>query len=237
MKESITEPTNNTHMLNILTYNCRRSPTVLTTLLELVGRASVDVLLLQEIPAQMTSSSVLEERWRILLPQPDPSALIARHRDCRTATYLNKNTIAATSIAQILLPDTGDVVVCDIETAAGSLRLINVYNCPTFHVAMSMLKPVLEVEEKEKMVVVAGDMNVHHPMWEPAWSGPISAAVQTAIEVLPVSSSFYRQARSRTNHTTHRMCSIWFSPILRLLPMSLGAELKTDSMPGRITVL
>jgi hypothetical protein len=88
----------------------------------------------------------------------------------RAVTYINKTQITAAQVSQIPLPFT-DVVALQIspwKTNTAPILIVNVYNPCDESLINDLREELRRVKVKDRsMVVMAGDFNCHHPIWNP----------------------------------------------------------------------
>ena len=105
---------------------------------------------------------------------------MAKEDQPRATTYINKARISAAQIVQLELPFK-DVVALRVKIATGQPQLfvINVYNpCGQENIVENLRKAIQSLKiKKPDVVIMAGDFNCHHPMWNtPAYHKQDAAA-------------------------------------------------------------
>lgn len=156
--------------LHILTYNTRKSPDVVSALLNDFNTANTyDLLLLQEPPKKLISNSL----WTTLHTSSHHPLSPAR-----ALIYINAR-IDPRSYNQLLIPNCRDLVALDLKSGEESIRIVNIYNPPNSkpddsEYTIPLLLPLLQLPLSRQLLLISGDFNLHHPNWEPQHSSSIS---------------------------------------------------------------
>ncbi|GAA6025253.1 hypothetical protein JCM10207_006241 [Rhodosporidiobolus poonsookiae] len=169
--------------LTIVSYNIRRSPRILDTLLNTVtGPAAppVDLLLLQEPPRTLPP---LPRGWSALFPPPLP---LPRPDD--EPTVPRSVAMVAPSLAgavEQVVVASRDVVAAGLRTEGGSVRVVGVYNPAAGALfanrsVETVLPPLLAASDATRPLLVAGDFNLCHPSWDPDVARETSDAEEDA---------------------------------------------------------
>jgi hypothetical protein len=159
------ENTNNYCNLKILQCNLHKSNAKTHSILNDPKSAQFAVLLLQEQNwSNYTNSSLLHPSWTVI------ESTTTAEQPPRTAIYVNNKILRTSSFQQTHIPFS-DVTAITIMTNGENKAtlLINVYN-PRDHDLISPLRQYLHQHintEDYETVIMAGDFNLHHPMWNP----------------------------------------------------------------------
>ena len=123
------------------------------------------MLLLQEqYWSPFTKSSLTHHSWTLFEPEPKTD------KQPRTAIYTNNTYLAMAKISQLHVPSS-DITAIQITLPGDSkpMLVINVYN-PCDESVIPTLHHYLEHNVKAwkyGAIIMAGDFNCHHPMWNP----------------------------------------------------------------------
>jgi ribonuclease HI len=127
------------------------------------------ILLLQEPywDTYKTSSSPLHRSWTLFQPPPPTDQPNAQPR---VAIYTNNNLLSPAQISEVHLPFS-DAIAIQITSPSQPLPtlIINIYN-PSDHPILTELHNYLITHIQQHSydtVIMAGDFNCHHPLWNP----------------------------------------------------------------------
>src|SRR5437773_4837011 len=162
----MTDTTNDTlhsKHLRILQYNVSRSREIIDSILNDRETENHTILLLQELywsPHQC--SSPLHQSWTLIEPP-------TTNRTPRTAIYVNNAVLPSSMFKQLPIPHR-DITAISISTNnAKPTLLINIYNQQTESIICPLrqyLQSCAKLEDYEA-VIILGDFNLHHPLWNP----------------------------------------------------------------------
>jgi ribonuclease HI len=150
--------------ISILQYNLRRSREITDSVLNHPGSAKHHFLLLQEqYWSTYNQSSLLHQNsWTLIQPHG------AGTSRTRAAVYVNNSKVQTGAYAAVPFPST-DVVALEIADKNGQVTLlINVYNDrkkDTISALNTFLDHQLAKRDRYSGVIIGGDFNLHHPLW------------------------------------------------------------------------
>jgi hypothetical protein len=125
------------------------------------------ILMLQEqYWSTHTKSSLIHHAWTLIEP-----TTLNEATQPRSAIYINNNLIPASQITPLTLPfsDVTAIMLTTTDTNSKPHLIINVYNpcdqsiIPELH---NYLRDNINIDDYD-MVIVGGDFNSHHPVWNP----------------------------------------------------------------------
>ena len=152
------------HELQILQNNLHQSLTGTHSILNHPDTKQYAILLLHEqhwIPK--TKSSPTHPSWALYEPT------ITNNKKPRSSIYVNNNLLSAAQITHIQLP-LMDITAIEVATKdPHPMLIVNVYKpCDknTIHELHDHLRKRLTTR-KYTTIIIAGDFNLHHPMWNP----------------------------------------------------------------------
>lgn len=129
------------------------------------GPEHCDVLCLQELPVHVDRFASFRFRhWNLVLPSNVGTPGSGQH--IRSVIYVS-NRLPSDSYTQIPLK-TLDICAVKLSFSSTSITIYSVYNPPSSHSAIDDLSDALRDYDSTQPLVVAGDFNLHHPLW----SGP-----------------------------------------------------------------
>ena len=165
--------------LGILQYNVNRSPTVQHSLLNSPNTAQYGILLLQEQHhSKFTNTTIIHHSWT-LIQGHDPERN-------RTTIYINKQLISADSFEPINIPfpDTSAISLQPRDSPRPCL-IVNIYNStgnPYMSDTMAHLQQLIQTAPEYDKIIIAGDFNLHHPLWNSIGYHQHDPAADTLIE-------------------------------------------------------
>ncbi|GAA5847270.1 hypothetical protein JCM11251_004203, partial [Rhodosporidiobolus azoricus] len=170
--------------LTILSYNINRSPSILDHLLASPQLSDLDAILLQE-PPQKLASHPLPRGWKAILPTPHTSE--EPNNDRPRAAILISPLYQPADIRQRPLPSR-DLVDVELRVnEGGPVRLLSLYNPLLFAPAAQqnrtlrhVLPPILPSFSPLTPLILAGDFNLRHPLWDPRLLDPPSDEAEQA---------------------------------------------------------
>ena len=150
--------------LRILQYNVSRSREIIDSILNDREVENYTILLLQEpywSPHQ--SSSPLHQSWTLIEPP-------ITDRTPRTAIYINNAALPSSTFKQLPIPhrDITAISISHTNTPKPTL-LINIYNQQSESIIYPLrqyLQSCVKLEDYDA-VIILGDFNLHHPLWNP----------------------------------------------------------------------
>ena len=150
--------------ITILQYNLGKNQSTTYSILNDPSSQKYTALLLQEqYWSKFTESSLLHHSWTLIEPT-------IYRKQPRSVIYINNNLIKTESFIPISIPF-GDVSAVELVTATNvrPMLIINVYN-PEGNELIDDLKQYLRNQlrtDKYDEIIVGGDFNLHHPLWNP----------------------------------------------------------------------
>jgi len=121
-----------------------------------------------------TKSSPTHHAWMLFEPTGPPPYPIEdppTEQQPRSAIYVNKKIFTAAQIDQLPIPSL-DITAIQVKIPGNSKPsiFINVYN-PSDNTALPSLNQYLQqnpqIERHCELIIMAGDFNCHHPLWNP----------------------------------------------------------------------
>ena len=162
---SITQTEQNKSTTAILQYNLNKNQTTTNSLLNHPSTARFAILALQEqYWSKYMKSSLTHHSWTLIEPTEKGET------QPRTAIYINNNILPTTSYEPIQL-SSSDATAIAIKSKHKKkpTLLINIYNTRE-NDQIDRLKTSLQKlvqERKYGTILVVGDFNLHHPLWNP----------------------------------------------------------------------
>src|SRR5579871_5170344 len=159
-------PARNNHIrhLGILQYNLNKNQTTQHSLLNSPSTANYAALLIQEpYYSKLTNSTIIHHSW----------TLIEGHKRERnhTVIYVNKKLISAASYEPVNIPFS-DITAISItsQESINPTLIVNIYKAkgnPLTQGVIGYLQRHLQTRHKYSAIIIAGDFNLHHPLWNP----------------------------------------------------------------------
>ncbi|RDL42413.1 uncharacterized protein BP5553_02392 [Venustampulla echinocandica] len=144
----------------VISVNLNRSAEATESALQLAVETKVDILLVQElwlVPGN--TRSVLHPGYTQILPKT--------HLRPRTLAYIARGFRPSSCIANTS-PNDPDLLVLDISEANATIQLLNIYNEQDLgDSGLRTVNRVLYPRALGPNTVLAGDLNIHHPWWDP----------------------------------------------------------------------
>src|SRR5579859_5189952 len=149
----------------ILQYNLRKSSSRTHSILNDPNSKRFTILMIQEqYRSNITESAPVHGSWTLVESTSFPN------RKPRSTIYINNHILDTSSfkIITFLFPDVTAVAIKTTENAEPTLD-INVYNPHD----ENLVTPLIEHLERNinhsqyHAIVIAGDLNMHHPQWNP----------------------------------------------------------------------
>ena len=152
--------------LGILQYNLNKNRETTDSVLNDPSSSKYALLLLQEqYWSKYTKSSLLHQSWTLLEPKSSDDIL----QYPRAVIYVNNKLLPANSYEPLSLPTTDAIgIVINLQDDT-RLLIINIYNTPrtpTLNIIFDYLRAHFSIRTYS-MVLMAGDFNLHHPLWNP----------------------------------------------------------------------
>ena len=125
----------------------------------------VTMLMIQEqYWSKYTKSSLTHHAW--ILYEPIGTA---PDKQPRSVIYINKKSFTAAQITQLSIPS-ADITAIQVKLQGASKPslFINIYN-PCDNSALPALQQYFQQNppRHHELIIMAGDFNCHHPMWNP----------------------------------------------------------------------
>jgi hypothetical protein len=156
---------NSTNTIAILQYNLRKNSSRTHSILSDPSSKKFTILMLQEqYWSDITESSPVHGSWTLIESTSYPN------RNPRSAIYINNHILDTSSFRIITFPFP-DVTAVAINTEDNSepTLIINIYNPHD----ENLITPLIEYLERNidpsqyHAIVMGGDLNMHHPLWNP----------------------------------------------------------------------
>ena len=170
---------NNHGRLGILQYNLNRSQAIQHSLLNSPNTARYAILLLQEPHhSTFTQATIIHHSWTLIQGQnPETN---------RTVIYINKSLLSPDTYEPIHIPfpDTTAISIRLQETDRPSL-IVNIYNParnPSTINTIQHLQQHIRTNPNYDAFIIAGDFNLHHPLWNPPGYHRYDSTADTLIE-------------------------------------------------------
>jgi len=126
--------------------------------------ANYTLLMIQEqYWSDFTRSAPLHHGWTLYEPNATDDY------KPRTAIYTNNKYLSPAKIAQIPM-NTPDAMTIEIQTRGGKTTLIiNIYNSNNESTVASIKEQLTQMARNTRydMIIMGGDFNRHHPLWNP----------------------------------------------------------------------
>ena len=150
--------------LAILQYNINKSGPTTHSMLNHPDSEQLAILMIQEQHrVARTKAPLIHQSWTLIEP---PTQEDTRPR---AAIYINNNILSPESYQPLHYPST-DIVILEVKIEnKHPMLLINVYNTkgtPLINDLSTFLQAHLQ-RHRYSIIMVAGDFNLHHPLWNP----------------------------------------------------------------------
>jgi hypothetical protein len=156
---------NDTDIIAILQNNLRKNQSRTHSILNDPSSSKYTMLILQEqYWSDITESSPINGSWTLIESKSYPN------RKPRSAIYINNHILdtSAFRIITIPLPDVTAVAINTINNPKPTM-IINIYNPGD----ENLITPLMEYLQQNidpsqyHAIIIAGDFNLHHPLWNP----------------------------------------------------------------------
>ena len=169
------------NQLRILQNNLHKSQPLTQSILNHPDMKQYAILLLQEqYWLKNKKSSPIHPSWTLFEP------MTQENEKPRTAIYINNNLLTAARITPLNVPLT-DVTAVEIITAnLRPMLIINVYKLCDRNI-IPVLHEYLQrrlATQNYSNIIVAGDFNLHHPMWNPVTYTRHDEEADTLVEMM-----------------------------------------------------
>ena len=127
-----------------------------------------DVALIQEPVINTVNLTIANPKWNVVYPTTHN-----RDRATRTRSVILVNKLISKDNWQIVPVDSPDVSAIEIQSDSGNTRIYNVYNDITHNETLTALEKHftdanVHAEARVDGLLLMGDFNRHHPMWDEA---------------------------------------------------------------------
>jgi ribonuclease HI len=167
----------------ILQYNINKNSITTNSILNDPTTEKYSILMLQEIYwSTYTDSPPLHHSWTLITPVKEQDA----NTSPRSVIYINKRLIPSTSFTPIHFPSTDIIGVAINLPEQASILIINIYNpsnSPVFTILGDYLKNHLQANTYDS-IIIGGDFNLHHPLWNPPHYDKHDANADNLIETM-----------------------------------------------------
>ena len=112
-----------------------------------------------------TKSSLTHHAWILY----EPMGTASDEQQPRSVIYVNKKSFTAAQITQLLIPSADITAIqAKLQGASKPSLFINIYN-PSDNSALPALQRYFQQNPPHhyELIIMAGDFNCHHPMWNP----------------------------------------------------------------------
>ena len=170
--------------LQIMQYNVAKKREVMDSILNDKDTQKYSLFLLQE-PCRTYKQKIplLHQSWTAI----EPTHLT--ETPPRVAIYFNNKKISPSSIEQIAIPHP-DIIAVSLPPQLPFLKptlIVNLYNDTHTYSAMEQLRHILfrhlKIEDYE-VILVAGDFNLHHALWNRVGYTAQEPQAQTLVETM-----------------------------------------------------
>src|SRR5579859_625440 len=152
--------------LRIMQYNVAKRREVMDSILNDESTEEYALLLLQEhCYAHKQNTPQLHQSWTAI------ESTMVDERPSRTSIYINNNKITPATFEQIFIPykDITAISIMPSPPFIKPILIINIYNADNNTLIDEMdniMHQHVNIQDYE-VVVLAGDFNLHHPLWNP----------------------------------------------------------------------
>jgi hypothetical protein len=155
----------NTNNIAILQYNLHKSQSRTHSILNDPSSSKYTMLIIQEqYWSKYTESAPIHGSWTLIESKSYPN------RNPRSAIYINNRILdtSAFHIVTIPLPDITAVAIITTNNLKPTL-VINVYNPGDENLITPLFKHIQQNIDPSQYhaIIIAGDFNLHHPLWNP----------------------------------------------------------------------
>ena len=155
--------------IQIVSYNCQKSHTVLHSLLNNPLASSITIFALQEPPIIRATGLIRQNypQWDLKAPQLITNTF-SPNIPPRTCFFINKNAAKLLSHVTIIPLATTDLTLLSLQYSNGpTTYFLNVYNPPQSFSSIPLIQPILTATRNHPTHIL-GDFNCHHPLWNNA---------------------------------------------------------------------
>ena len=171
-----------TQTIAILQYNLNRNQDTTHSVLNDSSSSKYTVIMLQEQHIFMnTNSSSIHHSWTLI------EAKAMENHPPQAAIYLNKTILPAHSYETIHMEIPYIIAVAlQLDRAQHPTLIINVYNSKNT-AQLKELRTYLQKHLRDNTynrIIMAGDFNLHHPLWNPPKYPTQDSEVDTLIDII-----------------------------------------------------
>jgi hypothetical protein len=130
-----------------------------------------DILTIQEPYLDFNNRTCATPGWHVLYP----STHLLDGSDRSRSILLIRTSISTNDWAQVAVPSP-DVTAVRLHSAAGWILCINVYNPCDANTSLAVVDALLTGTQMYSQVVLLGDFNRHHPLWDEDRNGHLFTA-------------------------------------------------------------
>jgi len=168
-----------TQTIAILQYNLNRSQAITESVLNDSNRYAI-IMLQEHYHSEYTQSAPIHHSWTLI-----ESKNMENHKP-RAAIYINKTILPAQSYENILM-EIPDIVAISLRTdrTQHPTLIINVYNTKN-SIQLKELRTYLQQHLKHNKyngIIIAGDFNLHHPLWNSSNDQSQDSEAETLIDI------------------------------------------------------
>ena len=170
-------------LLRIMQYNVAKRREVMDSILNDNETQDYSLLLLQEhCRAYKQKTPLLHQSWTAIEPT------FTSGKPPRAAIYVNNKKLPPAMLEQIPISH-GDITAIAIVAQPPSLKptlVINLYNSEDHSLIEQLRKILLHniIIEDYEVILVAGDFNLHHPLWNPVGYINQEPQAETLVEIM-----------------------------------------------------
>jgi len=175
--------TNNSETINIISYNLRKNREITHSILNDPTSAKYHILLLQEqYFSTYTKSSLMHQTWTLVQPK------LQDGQRPHVAIYINNRKIPKNCYEILDSPNQDTAAIAlKTQTSSDPLLIANIYNLRDsqnrFPHMAEMLTYIQQLGQRPNSgIMIAGDFNLHHPLWNAIECRTHDAAANTLLE-------------------------------------------------------
>jgi len=163
MTETRTATITNKH-LKIMQYNVAKKREVMDSILNDITTKDYTLLMIQE-HYHYRKNPLLHQSWTLIEPT------LIRGTPPRTAIYVNNKRLPPASFEQIAISN-GDIIAISIQSKSSHMKptlIMNIYNPHQQSIVTDLRHYLLQHIQLDdyETIIIAGDFNLHHPLWNP----------------------------------------------------------------------
>ena len=204
---------NNKQNLQIVSYNCQKSHTVLHSLLNNPLTSSITILALQEPPIIRATGLIRQNypQWDLKIPQLTPTHTVSPNIPPRTCFFINKNVAKLLSHVTIIPLATTDLTLLSLQYMNGpTTYFLNVYNPPQSFSSIPFIQPILRSTQNHPTHIL-GDFNCHHPLWNNAnRTHPPESVANKLVDILTLHNFQLISPRGIPTHRSGTTIDLYF---------------------------